>query len=175
MDDQPPSAAARLTWLPAVSLLMAAVVGAVVGVVHGLFSLYWAVGGDWLMDTLGDRIVDVFAGRRWLMLPVTVIKVGFAVLPLVLLVRGWPVRRLSRLVCWLGAVVLVLWGGMNTVTGNLVLSGLIPAAAGYDRLGMVGHAWLWDPLFLIWGLAVMTGLVASRDRIGSRLNARSYS
>lgn len=172
MDDQQPSAAARLTTrLSGVALLIAAVVG----VVHGLFSLYWAIGGDWLINTLGDRIVDVFAGRRWLLFPVTVIKIGFAMVPLALLVRDWPLRRLSRLVCWLGAVVLVLWGGMNTVTGNLVLSGLIRPTAGYDRPGMVGHAWLWDPLFLIWGLAVMTGLVATRDRIANPLNARSYS
>lgn len=169
MDDQPPSAAARLTWLPAVSLLMAAVVGAVVGVVHGLFSLYWAFGGDWLISTLGDRIVDVFAGRRWLLFPVTVIKVGFAMLPLVLLARGWPLRRLSRLVCWLGTVGFVLWGGINTVTGNLVLSGLLRPAAGYDRPGMVGHAWLWDPLFLIWGITVTIGLLSTRGNTNTQL------
>lgn len=133
----------------------------IAGVVHGLFSLYWAVGGNWLTITISDQLA-AFAGRRWLLFPVGVIKVGFALLPLMLLVRGWPVRQLSRLVCWLGAAVLVLWGGVNTVTGNLVLTGLIHPAGGYDRPGMVGHAWLWDPLFLIWGSALTIALMSTR-------------
>lgn len=138
-------------------------VSAAAGMVHGLFSLYWAVGGNWLISTLGDQLVAVFAGRRWLLFPVGVIKVGFAVLPLVLHVRGWPARRFSRLVSWLGAIVLMLWGGVNTVTGNLVLIGLVRPAGGYDRPGMVGHAWLWDPLFMIWGAALTIGLLSTRD------------
>lgn len=29
---------------------------------------------------------------------------------------------------------------------------------------MIGHAYLWDPLFLDWGAALMIGLLASRGR-----------
>ena len=32
---------------------------AVVGVLHGLFSLYWALGGRWLLDTVGAWAVDL--------------------------------------------------------------------------------------------------------------------
>jgi len=65
----------------AVSALVAA---AITGVVHGLFSIYWALGGNWLVNTLGHQLVDAFAGRRWLLIPVAAVKIGFALLPLLL-------------------------------------------------------------------------------------------
>ena len=58
--------------------------------------------------------------------------------------------------------MLVAWGGLNTVVGNLVLAGAIVPDGGFDRPGMVGHAFLWDPLFLAWGLALAVGLWGSR-------------
>ena len=58
-------------------------------------------------------------------------------------------------------MLLILWGGVNTVTGNLVLSGTVEPDGGYDHDGMVGHAWLWDPLFFIWGVALVVGLCGS--------------
>ena len=61
------------------------------------------------------------------------------------------------------ATVLIFWGGINTVVGNLVLGGAIEPSGGYDRPGMIGHAWLWDPLFLIWGTALAVGLAGSRQ------------
>lgn len=137
----------------------------VVGVVHGAFSVYWALGGDGLRSTLGRSVNAAFSGsRRWILLPVAVIKIGFAVLPLGLAVAGWPARRAARLICWVGALVLVIWGGANTLTGNLVLSGLVVASTGYDRDGMVGHAWLWDPMFLLWGGSLIIGLIVTRSR-----------
>ncbi len=33
---------------------------------------------------------------------------------------------------------------------------------GYDRRAMIGHVFLWDPLFLVWGLLV-AGLYVTRD------------
>lgn len=139
---------------------------AVLGVVHAGFSLYWAAGGPWLLETLGERIVTTFAGLRWLLYPVGLVKLVAAVAPLWLHRRGWPGRRFWRPVSWLGAVILVGWGGANTVVGNLVLGGVITSPDGFDRAGMVGHAYLWDPLFLAWGLALAAGLVASRPRSG---------
>lgn len=48
--------------------------------------------------------------------------------------------------------------------GNLVLAGVIRPESGFDRAGMIGHAYLWDPLFLAWGAALALGLIASRGR-----------
>lgn len=140
-------------------------IAAAAGVAHGSFSLYWAAGGNWLLATLGHQLVSDFAGRRWLLFPVGVVKIGFAVFPLALVVWGRPWPRLGRLMCWLGAVVLMAWGGINTITGNLVLFGVIDPSGGYDRVGMIGHARLWDPLFLLWGVALTAGLLLSRRHV----------
>jgi hypothetical protein len=141
---------------------MALLAAAVAGTVHGLFSLYWALGGDWLLESLGHSLNETLADSRWLLLPVGLTKIFAGLLPLLLDGLGWPVRRLSRSACWVGAIGLVLWGGANTGVGNLVLMGVITPDGGYDGPGMVGHAWLWDPLFLIWGASLTLALAASR-------------
>jgi hypothetical protein len=140
----------------------ALIIATLAGMTHGLFSLYWAAGGNWLVTTLGHQLVDAFATRRWLLIPLAAIKIGFATLPVLLARYGWLSHRPWRIVCWTGAAALVLWGGINTVTGNLVLSGMLDRAGGYDQTGMIGHAWLWDPLFLLWGLALTMALLLTR-------------
>lgn len=140
------------------------VIAAVLGTVHALVSLYWALGGNRLLDTLGERITTEFTDRRWLLLPVVVVKLVAALAPLWLDRHGWPARAVTRGLSWLAAAVLLLWGGLNTVVGNLVLGGLVVPSGGYDRPAVVGHAWLWDPLFLLWGLALAAGLYATRRR-----------
>ena len=52
---------------------------------------------------------------------------------------GTPLGRVS---CWLGALLLMIWVGLNTAVGNLVLAGVIRPESGFDRSGMVGHAFL---------------------------------
>lgn len=141
------------------ALLLAGVLGSV----HAAFSLYWGFGGEWLVETLGRRLIESFAGWEWLLVPIGLAKLVAAWVPLVAARAGWPLRPLSRGACWLGAAVLLLWGGLNTAVGNLVLAGVIVPDGGYDRPGMVGHAFLWDPLFLVWGIALALGLAQSRD------------
>lgn len=137
---------------------------AAAGVVHGLFSLYWAMGGERLLASLGQALVETFADSRWVLFPVGTVKIIAALLPLVLARWEWPAPLLSRSICWAGAIGLALWGGANTIVGNLVLLGLIIPEDGYDHAGMVGHAWLWDPLFLIWGVSLALALVSSAQR-----------
>lgn len=142
---------------PPVGLLVAAAAG----LAHATVSAYWAAGGDWLLDTLGTAVVERFADVLWLLWVVAAVKVAGALGPLALHRLGWPLRVLTRGACWAGAAVLVLWGGLNTVVGAAVLGGLIRPDGGYDRPGMVGHAFLWDPLFLLWGVGLTAGLWAS--------------
>ena len=73
----------------------------VLGLTHAGFSAYWALGGRWLLGTVGE----------------------------------WAVR--------------------------MALGG------GYDRAAMIGHVALWDPLFALWGLALLSSLWLSR-RVGDR-------
>ncbi len=140
------------------------VAAAALGMVHAAFSLYWAVGGTVLVWSLGDDLVESFRGREWLLAPIGVVKLIGAVAPLTLARWGWPASIGTRSACWLGALVLVVWGGLNTIVGNLVLAGVIRPENGFDRSGMIGHAYLWDPLFLVWGVALAMGLAASRRR-----------
>ncbi|GAA1343412.1 hypothetical protein GCM10009594_18120 [Kocuria palustris] len=58
--------------------------------------------------------------------------------------------------------MLILWGGLSTVTAQLVLAGAIQPDGGFDRSSMLGHAWLWDPWFDAWGIVLVIGLVRSR-------------
>ncbi|HYO85266.1 MAG TPA: DUF3995 domain-containing protein [Dermatophilaceae bacterium] len=138
------------------------VIAAGLGVVHAGFSFYWAVGGMALRWSLGIALVESLQGREWLLVPVGAVKLVAALAPLGLVHWGWPARVWTRSVCWLGAAILLMWGGVNTAVGNLVLAGVIRPESGFDRCGMIGHAHLWDPLFLAWGAAVAAGLVASR-------------
>lgn len=140
------------------------VAASVFGMIHAGFSFYWAAGGTVLVWSLGTGMVESFRGREWLLAPIAVVKLAAAVVPLALARSSWPARRVTRWACWLGALVLVVWGGLNTVVGNLVLAGVIRPESSYDRPGMIGHAYLWDPLFLAWGVALIVGLVASRVR-----------
>ncbi|MBG6189087.1 hypothetical protein IWX64_000007 [Arthrobacter sp. CAN_A212] len=63
---------------------------------------------------------------------------------------------------WVGGLLLVIYGGVNTVVSGAVLAGAIRPAGGYDLNAMIGHAWLWDPLFFIWGVALILSLWFSR-------------
>ena len=135
-------------------------IAAICGLVHAAISVYWALGGTALLATLGQTILSAVGDRIWLLWPVAAVKALVAVLPLVFDRTGWP--PFTRALAWLAGVLLVAWGGVNTIVGNLVLSGIITPAGGYDRQAMIGHAWLWDPLFLIWGLALLGGLWLTR-------------
>ena len=141
----------------------ALLVATVAGCVHGGFSLLWGLGSDLLIWSVGRELTDQFTGRRWILLLVGAFKIAAAVLPLALTLpwvhSGW--RLLLRAMSWLGAAVLILWGGIGLVVAHLVLAGVV-ASDGYDRGGMIGHAWLWDPLFVLWGVALASGLWSSR-------------
>jgi len=105
---------------------------AAAGTVHGVFSLYWSMGGDWLLESLGADLIETFADSRWL-LPVGLAKIFAAVFPLLLARWAWPVPRLSRSACWVGAIVLVLWGG---ATGGHASSRMSRAAR--HAMAMIG-------------------------------------
>ena len=139
---------------------------AVAGLLHGAASLYWMLGGTMMLETVGASVLEAFDGRMWMLAPVVLVKVAGAVVPL--LMNAWPLllRRLTRLVCWLGVAMLVGWGGFGMVVANLVLFGLITPEGGIDRPAMIGHAWLWDPLFVISGVCLAVGLWRTRARTG---------
>lgn len=152
----------------------ALVVAALAGALHAAASLYWAAGGTWLLETLGTRVVETFGPIRWVLWPVGLVKLAAALTPMWLDALG-RLTRPWRVPCWLGAIALLGWGGANTVIANLVLLGVISADRALDRPdrpGLLGHAVLWDPLFLLWGAALAIGLrrVGRAGTIASHTN-----
>lgn len=135
---------------------------AALGALHAAVSVYWGLGGRVLRETIGQQMLQAFAGLEGLLVLVGAAKLAAAMAPAALDAAGWPLRRLTRPAAWAGAAALVLWGGANTVVGNLVLAEVIVPDSGYDRPAMIGHAWLWDPLFLAWGGCLIVGLLRSR-------------
>ena len=137
-----------------------------VGLVHAAFSAYWAVGGRWRLDTVGQWAVDLAdrspAVSALGLGAVAVAKASGAVLPLLAETGRIGRRRLWRGLGWTGGTLLVLYGGANTIAGWLVLGGVIEPEGGYDDRAMLGHAALWDPLFAIWGTLLVAGLAVSR-------------
>lgn len=137
------------------------------GCVHAGFSIYWAFGGTWLLETVGAWAVQ--AARRGgpsvhgALAGIGLLKLIAALAPPVVEQYAAPrLRRWTRGVGWIGAVVLMIYGGVNTVIAALVLANVILPDRGYDSAAMMGHALLWDPLFFAWGTFLASGLAFTR-------------
>lgn len=137
---------------------------ATAGGIHAAFSLYWALGGEWLLATVGQWAVrlahehPVQAGLG--LTVVALVKALAALLPLAWAAGRLPFRRAWMWLFAVGAVVLVAYGALNVVVSWAVLSGLVPTPGGIDHAAQLGHAALWDPLFLVWGGCLALGLRA---------------
>jgi hypothetical protein len=139
-------------------------VAAGIGTAHATASVYWALGGDALTHTIGAWAVawrtgsPVAAGLS--LAAIGLVKLAAAWVPWGAARSGGPRGRL-RLVCWAGAAVLVAYGLANTAAANLALTGVLGPVN--DLAATRGHAWLWDPLFLAWGLTLGVGLWRTRQ------------
>ncbi len=152
---QPPPRGATIAFWAAAAL----------GSLHAASSIYWAFGGKWLLETVGqwaveaaqDRSFWVFAG----LLAIGILKLVISWLPLLAETGLLPGRRFSRFLGWVAGPSLALYGGANAIAGTGVLAGWI-ASEVTDRDGMIGHAFIWGPLVALWGLTLTTALLLSR-------------
>jgi hypothetical protein len=148
------------------SRLLVWVAGAA-GVLHAAASLYWALGGRWLLATVGQWAVDLSTraplSAGIVLGLVALVKLLAAMVPIGVTYGRVPWRRFWRAVSWAGGLLLVVYGGINTVVSTAVLGGLIRPDGGFDPVAMRGHAYLWDPLFLLWGSALVLSLWLSRQ------------
>jgi len=151
------------TPVTGVRLLVAA---AAVGLVHAGFTIYWAAGGRWLLRTVGSWAVELADDRPRaagaVLGVVALVKIAGSVIPVLVETGHVGGRRRWRALEWAGAVVLVGYGLLNVLVAWAVLGGLLTSAGGYDRSAELGHAALWDPLFLLWGLLLAAGLATTR-------------
>jgi hypothetical protein len=129
-------------------------------------SLYWALGGTALLDTLGGVIEERARARDRTLVAITwatvVLKVGGGLIPLAL-VQQWGRRlpiALVRFTAWGGAVCLVLYGALQTLTVGLVYFDVVEPAAATDERVLRWRLLLWEPWFLVWGVAL--GAAVSR-------------
>jgi len=75
---------------------------------------------------------------------------------------GWTASRVPRVLGWIAAVTLTIYGGALTIVGLLVQAGVVDAAADADSKALAWHAYLWDPWFAVWGGAFVVALWRSR-------------
>ncbi|HCX84950.1 MAG TPA: DUF3995 domain-containing protein [Micrococcales bacterium] len=142
------------------------VLAAACGLVHAAFSAYWAFGGTWLAETVGQWALDWYRAAPTTamvaLLAIALLKATVAVGPLINESHPLPGYRWWRALCWLGGTVLLLYGLANMVGAWLAMAGVVDSPAASDRAALIGHAALWDPLFALWGGFLLAGLVATR-------------
>jgi hypothetical protein len=136
------------------------------GVLFAAVSAYWALGGTWLLDTVGGSLAE--AGRRRdggliavLWLTVVLKLVAAALGPAV--VYRWGSRAdhvpgLVRKLAWTAAAILTAYGAALTFVGLLLQAGVVSIPADADHHALRWHAFFWDPWFLIWGVPLRVAL-----------------
>ncbi len=136
-----------------------------VGSVHAGFSLHWALGGTWLVDTLGqtgDRLDGGGWGVALGLLAVAAVKGAVAWGPV--LSRRWIgfAGGIARRLSIFAGLVLAIYGVVLTAVGLVALTGVLGDPS--DPASLTGHALLWDPLFAMWGVLLLLGLGRSTPR-----------
>jgi Protein of unknown function (DUF3995) len=150
----------------------AAIAAAVLAFGYAVPNLYWTLGGEALLSTVGGTIEDT-AGRGGAMaVAVGLGSAGLKVLGgMLALALAFPSRhrlplRPLRLIAAAASGFLVLYGGLLVVVGSLVLIGVIHPSTPVDRSALAWHVWVWDMWFLIWGL--LLGLAVHGTRRPTR-------
>jgi len=138
-------------------------------------SLYWALGGRALLDTLGGEIERrARAGDDVLLVANAagaVLKMlgGMLALALVLPWGERLPRRPLQALAWTGAAVLTVYGVLQTVAIVLVALGRFELDEPLGTRALRWRMFLWEPWFLVWGML----LGAAAWHFGARVRRRS--
>jgi len=130
-------------------------------------STYWGAGGTRLLETVSGSLARLGHARDTTLIiaiwGTAALKVAAALLPLLALRNPADrPRRITRLLAWIGAAILTVYGAVLTTVGLLVQADVIRSPASADRRALMWHAYLWDPWFLLWGLLIATALLRSK-------------
>jgi hypothetical protein len=128
---------------------------------------YWLAGGTALLDTVGGALERLARSRSASALAIALLvvmaKVAAGAFAVALTRR--PSRRLGTLAAVAGAL-LAIYGAVLTVAGALVLTGAVSTSP-TDEHALRWHTLLWDPWFLVWGVALaVAGISVGRSRRG---------
>ncbi|HEU5348830.1 MAG TPA: DUF3995 domain-containing protein [Ktedonobacterales bacterium] len=164
---QPPGRFGRTTW--------AAYAACAWAMLFALMSFYWALGGDFGVNTLGSGVQSLahdpgFIAVVWLTGIAKVLGGLFALT----LVRPWmlwlpPTWKLA--LAWLAGIALALYGGIQLIIEGLVLSGVVLVSGQVDWEGLRWHVWLWDPWWLLGGILFL--LAAWHYRLSLRATTQA--
>ena len=139
----------------------------VVGLLYACVSAYWGAGGTRLLDTVGGSLARLgHAHDTPLIVAIwgtVALNVAAGLLPLPALRNpAERPRRITRLLAWIAAAILTVYGAVLTTVGLLVQADVIRSPASADRRALMWHAYPWDPWFLLWGLLIATALLRSK-------------
>ena len=154
--------------------VVAALVAAGLGLASAAVSAYWAAGGTGLLDSVGgeierwgrERSVGVVVSL-WV---IVVLKLIGATAPLAFAgvdageLPNWTRGRPARLVGWIAAVGLTLYGAVLTIAGLLIEAGALEASDDVDEHALAWHAYFWDPWFTLWGAAFAVVMWCTRPQ-----------
>ncbi|MBV9001604.1 MAG: DUF3995 domain-containing protein [Solirubrobacterales bacterium] len=165
MDEMPARSSASRR--PASALACAA---AVLGALYAAVSAYWGAGGTGLLDTIGGTLEREgrahTAGLLAVVWATVALKFTASAIGLLAIAQPqWlsPNRcRIVRGAAWMAAVVLVIYGGVLTLTGLLAQADIVHASTHADHKALRWHAVLWDPWFLAWGPLLAAALTLTR-------------
>jgi hypothetical protein len=127
-----------------------------------------------LLDTVGGEI-ERWGRRRSLgvvvaLWVIVVVKLVGAVAPLAFVGLGrahpptWTSGRRARVLGWLAAVGLTLYGAILTAAGVLIEAGVLEPGDDADERAIAWHAYFWDPWFALWGIAFAVAMWCTRRR-----------
>ncbi|MGO1736444.1 MAG: DUF3995 domain-containing protein [Leucobacter sp.] len=140
-------------------------IAAVLGTLHAASSAYWAFGGMWLLESVGQWAAQAAREGSFVvtvgLLAIALVKLAAAWIPLLAQAGRVPGLRFWRFLGWIGGPALVLYGGANAVVGSAALAGWIDSEI-VDQQAMMGHAYIWGPHFALWGIALTIALSLSR-------------
>jgi hypothetical protein len=149
-----------------------------VGLLYAAISVYWGLGGTWLLDTVGGSLAKLgraySAGVIAAVWGAATLKLIAAVLPLLAVHHRSSSQRDHWLwvLAWIAAGVLIVYGLVLTAAGLLVQTDVIHASSTADHRALAWHAYLWDPWFLLWGLLIAAALLLSDRARGVRRSRR---
>jgi Protein of unknown function (DUF3995) len=150
----------------------AAYAACVLALLHAAVSFYWAGGGTAGLSTIGGTLEELGRAREPALIALMwftgLLKVAAGLLALAL-VRPWGrafPRRMLLAAAWGGAALLIVYGGLLTLGGVLVVASVIPAPAAADWTALRWHAFFWDPWFLLWGILLAAAAHRTKRSIG---------
>ncbi|WP_418129207.1 DUF3995 domain-containing protein [Staphylococcus sp. HKU1] len=130
------------------------------GSLHSLATFYWAFGGDVGLATVGNWTIEFKQnyGMEFhiVLLLVGLLKITATWSPIILTFKE---NKPINIISFLGSCFLIIYGGMNTISGWLKLLGVISVDF---KLSIIGQSFIWDPLFLLWGIGLLIFLKSNR-------------